>query len=101
VRIIAQGQFDVNQENTEGFVLVLNSLDRFVAGSCRRKPVYLVCLVYLVCSVCLVCSVEQDQLVELSPAYPIDCQNGDSILNPQYEPPWFPLYSGERTHATA
>jgi hypothetical protein len=66
VRIIAQGQFDVNQENTEGLVLALNYLDRFISGKCWRKPVYLVCLVYLVCSVCLVCSVEQDQLVELN-----------------------------------
>jgi hypothetical protein len=50
-RIIAQGQFDVNQENTEGLVLALNSLDRFISGKCWRKPVY---LVYLVCFVDLV-----------------------------------------------
>jgi hypothetical protein len=51
VRIIAQGQFDVNQENTEGLVLALNYLDRFISGKCWRKPVY---LVYLVCFVDLV-----------------------------------------------
>ena len=48
MRIIAQGQFDVNQENTEGLVLALNYLDRFISGKCWRKPVYLVCFVDLV-----------------------------------------------------
>ena len=58
MRIIAQGQFDVNQENIERLVLVLNFLGRFVAGSCWPALFIWsdrsVCLVDLVCFVDLV-----------------------------------------------